>query len=149
MATDTIRFGGSRPRGARANPDGLKFRKVGASVYEVVAPWDVLGTVGLDRDGSWWANPDGVDGHADRTTGGWRNRERAAHSLLSDPDARRAHTTTVTDGGLSNFTVSCACGKTWGVATAARAFAEQSAAEHVAAHLPPAPDADPFAGLPS
>lgn len=146
MSADT---GGNRGGGSRRNPDGLKFRKVGASVYEVVAPWDVLGTVGIDRDGSWWANPDGVTGTAARTTEGWRNRERAAHSLLDDNGARAAHTTTVTEGGLSNFTVSCTCGKTWGVATAAHAFAEQSAAEHVAAHLPPAPDADPFAGLPS
>lgn len=85
MAADTIRFGGAHGGRTGGNPDGLKFRKVGTAAYEVVAPFGVLGLVGHDRDGSWWARPD-ADSALDTptVTEGWRNRERAAHSLL-DP----------------------------------------------------------------
>jgi hypothetical protein len=55
------------------------------------------------------------------------------------------HETSVTDGGLSNYTVTCTCGREWGVATASRAFAEQSAAEHVKANQPFT--GHPFEGL--
>lgn len=54
------------------------------------------------------------------------------------------HITTVSEGGLSNFTVTCSCGKTWGVATSARVFAEEDAARH--ARTAEMPD-DPFDGL--
>lgn len=56
------------------------------------------------------------------------------------------HETFVTEGGLSNFTVTCVCGRTWGVATFSREFAERSGEDHVHA-FSPSGDVDPFANL--
>lgn len=76
--TDTPHFYGGRSRGPQPNPDGLKFRKVALMAYEVIAPWGILGTVGRDRDQSWWADSENV------TTYSWRNRAQAARSLIDD-----------------------------------------------------------------
>jgi hypothetical protein len=58
------------------------------------------------------------------------------------------HKVEIVDGGLSNYTATCSCGRRWGIATATRERAEASGREHEqAANWRVDPDFDPFANL--